>query len=185
MALAQLFNESKYGLTVRSVNELIERLTSINWYSKAGEYSPDVEGKLAQFMSALGVHDYDIKWISIEQVPETIKTLSFEGSALWEVLKELPEQWKKKIDSLENERLLNEVVDRVPEAVFHSAYKQAFMTFKDENTIKFLVGHAMYISILACTAELAGDHQALSFLIELLEEGHLPLGPKGNTFYLL
>ncbi|MEH7415337.1 hypothetical protein V7266_08665 [Neobacillus drentensis] len=185
MALAQLFNEGKYGLTVRSVNELIENLTSINWYSKAGEFSVDVEGKLAQFMSSLGVHDYEIKWISIEQVSETIKTLSFEGSALWEVLKELPGLWKKKIDSLENQRLLNEIVDRVPEAVFHSAYKQAFMTFKDENTVKFLVGHAMYISILACTAELAGDHQSLSYLIELLEEGHLPLGPNGNTIYLL
>jgi hypothetical protein len=185
MALAQLFNEGKYGLTVRSVNEIIGKLTSINWYSKVGEYSPNIEGKLAQFMSVLGVHDYEIKWIPIEQVAETIEGLSFEGSALWEVLKELPEQWKKKIDSLEHERLLNEIVDRVPEAVFHSAYKHAFVTFKDENTIKFLVGHAMYVSLLACVSELAGDHQALSFLLELLEDGHLPLGPNGNTFYLL
>ena len=184
MTLAQLFNEGKYGLTVHSVNELIEKLTTINWYSNVGEFSPDIEGKLAQFMSAIGVHDYEIKWITKEQVPETIKTLSFEGSALWEVLKEVPDQLKTRMERLGTDKLLNELVDRVPEAVFHSAYNQAFLTFDDQDAINFLMGHAMYISILACTAELAGDN-SMSFIVELLEEGHLPLGPKGNTFYLL
>jgi NADH dehydrogenase/NADH:ubiquinone oxidoreductase subunit G len=185
MALAQLINEGKYGSTARSVNELIDQLTSINWYSKAGQPNPDVEGKLARFMSAVGVHNYDIKWITKEQVAETIGKLSFENSELWEVLKELPDQFGKKIDSLGNQQLLNDVVDKVPEAVFHGAYKHAYEAFNQEDTIKFLVGHAMYISTLACTAELADEKDQMSILVDLLEEGHLPLGPQGNTFYLL
>jgi NADH dehydrogenase/NADH:ubiquinone oxidoreductase subunit G len=185
MALAQLINEGKYGETARSVNELIDKLTSINWYSKAGQYNLDVEGKLARFIIALGVHNYEIKWITKEQVAETIGKLSFENSDLWEVLKELPDQFRKKIDSLGYQQLLNDVVDKVPEAVFHGAYKHAYEAFKDEDTIKFLVGHAMYISILACTAELADEKEKMSILLDLLEEGHLPLGPQGNTFYLL
>jgi NADH dehydrogenase/NADH:ubiquinone oxidoreductase subunit G len=170
MALAQLINEGKYGETARSVNELIDKLTTINWYSKAGQTNPDVEGNLARFMSA---------------VAETIEKLSFENSELWEVLKELPDEFRKKIDSLGNQQLLNDVVDKVPEAVFHGAYKHACEAFTEEKTIKFLIGHAMYISTLACTAELADEKDKMSILLDLLEDGHLPLGPNGNTFYLL
>ncbi|MEH7120843.1 hypothetical protein V7128_26060 [Neobacillus vireti] len=185
MALAQLINEGKYGVTARSVNELIDKLTSINWYSKAGQNNPDVEGKLARFMSGLGVHHYEIKRITKEQAAETIEKLSFENSELWEVLKELPGQLRKKIDSLGYHQLLIDVVEKVPEAVFHGAYKHAYEAFNEENTIKFLVGHAMYISILACTAELADEKNHIPILVDLLEEGHLPLGPNGNIFYLL
>ncbi|ULT58857.1 hypothetical protein L1999_10145 [Neobacillus drentensis] len=185
MAVAQLMNEGKYGLTARLVNELIEKLTSINWYSKAGQYNPDVEGKLARFMSGLGVHNYEIKWITKGQTAETIEKLSFENSELWEVMKELPGQLSNKIDSLGHQQLLIDVVDKVPEAVFHGVYKHAYEAFNQENTIKFLVGHAMYICILACTAELADEKEMISILVNILNEGHLPLGPNGNTFYLL
>ena len=136
-------------------------------------------------MSAIGVSEYKIKWLSAAQVSETVSRLSFESSILWEVLKDLPDQLKEKIDAVGNEKLLADIVDKVPEAVFHGAYKQALNVFRDEKAIKFLVGHAMYISVLACTAELAGDVNPFSFIVELLADGHLPLGPEGNTLYLL
>lgn len=185
MALAGIINEEKYGTDARSANEMIERLTSIDWYAQAGIKCEDAEKKVAQFMSAMDVSEYKIKWLSIEQVSETVSQLSFENSSLWDVLKELPDQLKEKIDSDGNEKLLADIVDKVPEAVFHGAYKQAFNVFKDEKVIKFLVGHAMYISVLACASELAGEENPFSFIVELLAEGHLPLGPEGNTFYLL
>lgn len=185
MALARALNERKYGLAARSVNELINQLTAMNWYSRAGQYSLEIEGKLAQFMRSLGVHTYEIKWIEKEQLSETIASLSFENSALWEVLKELPDKLKKKIEGTGREQLLEDVVDNIPEAVFHRAYEQAYRLVTDVNTVKFLVGHAMYISLLVCIAELAGEKDSLSMVVEILEEGHLPLGPKGNTFYLL
>ncbi|MFE4239605.1 hypothetical protein [Peribacillus butanolivorans] len=185
MALAGIINEEKYGTDARSANEMIERLTSIDWYTQAGVKCNEAEKKVEQFMSAIGVSEYKIKWLSAAQVSEAVSRLSFESSILWEVLKDLPDQLKEKINAAGNEKLLADIVDKVPEAVFHGAYKQALNVFRDEKAIKFLVGHAMYISVLACTAELAGDVNPFSYIVELLEDGHLPLGPEGNTFYLL
>ncbi|KQU21440.1 hypothetical protein ASG65_22190 [Bacillus sp. Leaf13] len=185
MALAGIINEEKYGTDARSANEMIERLTSIDWYSQAGVKCNEAEKKVEQFMSAIGVSEYKIKWLSAAQVSEAFSRLSFESSILWGVLKDLPDQLKEKINAAGNEKLLADIVDKVPEAVFHGAYKQALNVFRDEKAIKFLVGHAMYISVLACTAELAGDVNPFSYIVELLEDGHLPLGPEGNTFYLL
>ncbi|MFE4428921.1 hypothetical protein ACFRH9_17765 [Peribacillus butanolivorans] len=185
MALAGIINEEKYGTDARSANEMIERLTSIDWYSQAGVKCNEAEKKVEQFMSAIGVSEYKIKWLSAAQVSEAVSRLSFENSILWEVLKDLPDQLKEKINAAGNEKLLADIVDKVPEAVFHGAYKQASNVFRDEKAIKFLVGHAMYISVLACTAELASDVNPFSYIVELLEDGHLPLGPEGNTFYLL
>ena len=51
--------------------------------------------------------------------------------------------------------------------------------------MKFLVGHAMYVSVLACAAELAEEKNVFLPIIELIEMGHVPLGPEGNAFYLL
>ncbi|WP_318503155.1 hypothetical protein [Bacillus sp. T3] len=185
MAIAELINEGKYGTVARTVNDLIEKLTTIDWYSKVGNFDLEAESKLDRFMEEMGVQKYEIKWITKEQVSQTIDKITFEGSQLWDVLKEVPEQLKKDVISQGNEQILHDVVDRVPEAIFHRAYSQAFKTFTDEKVIKFLVGHAMYISVLACTAEVASGKSYLSTIVELLEEGHLPLGPEGNTFYLL
>ncbi|MED3692081.1 hypothetical protein P4534_25370 [Peribacillus butanolivorans] len=185
MALAGIINVEKYGTDAWAANEMIERLTFIDWYSQAGVKCNEAEKKVEQFMSAIGVSEYKIKWLSAAQVSEAVSRLSFESSILWEVLKDLPDQLKEKIDAAGNEKLLADIVDKVPEAVFHGAYKQALNVFRDEKAIKFLVGHAMYISVLACTAELAGDVNPFSFIVELLADGHLPLGPEGNTFYLL
>ena len=185
MALAGIINEEKYGTDAQSANKMIERLTSIDWYSQAGVKCNEAEKKVAQFMCTIGVSEYKIKWLSTAQVPESVSQLSLESNSIWEVLKELPERLKEKIEAAGNEKLLADIVDKVPEAVFHGAYKQAFNVFMDEKTIKFLVGHAMYISVLACTAELTGEENPFSLIIELLEDGHLPLGPAGNTLYLL
>ncbi|PLS18613.1 hypothetical protein CVD28_05605 [Bacillus sp. M6-12] len=185
MPVAGLISEEEYGTDARSVNELIERLTTIDWYTYAGKIDHAANTKLDQLMSNLGVKDYEIQWLSKEEVPEAVSRIALEKSALWDVLKDLPEELKNKIDINGNEKLLEDIVDRVPELVFHGAYMQAFHLFGDENAVKYLVGHAMYISILACSAELAGEEDIFSPLLELLEMGHLPLGPNGNIFYLL
>ena len=152
---------------------------------KAGQKDFDTEKKLETFMSTIGVKDYEVRWLSKEQLPHVIQHLTFEGSALWPKLKELPDFLNEKIVRDENEAILADMVDRVPEAVFHGVYKQAYALVKEEKAVKFLVGHALYISILACTAELAGETKLFSSLIDIVEEGHLPLGPEGNIFYLL
>ena len=72
-------------------------------------------------------------------------------------LAEVPDRLKGKIVSSGNENLLIDIVDKVPEAIFHGVYKEAFKHFGEETVVKFLVGHAMYISVVACAAELAEE----------------------------
>lgn len=48
--------------------------------------------------------------------------------------------------------------------------------------MKFLVGHAMYISTVVCAAELAEEKNVFLPIVELLELGHIPIGPERNYF---
>lgn len=185
MVLSQFMNEEKYGSHARSTNGMIERLMTMNWYRNIGQQNLEAEKKIDKFMSSLNVSEYEIKWISRNQLHETIGRISFEGNALWGALAEVPDQLKEKIVRAGNEKLLVDVVDKVPEAIFHGVYKEVFKHFGEEKTVKFLVGHAMYVSVLACAAELAEEKNVLLPIIELIEMGHVPLGPEGNTFYLL
>ncbi len=64
-----------------------------------------------------------------------IGTLTFENCTLWDVLEQVPDQLKKKIETLGIIYFLGVLVDKVPEAVFHKAYQQASVHFTDEKTI--------------------------------------------------
>ncbi|WP_439022302.1 hypothetical protein [Bacillus thuringiensis] len=185
MALSQFINEEKYGSHARSTNGMIERLMTMNWYSNIGQQNLEAEKKIDQFMCALNNSEYEIKWISRNQLSETIERISFEDNDLWGMLAEVPDHLKEKIISVGNEKLLIDVVDKVPEAIFHGVYKEAFKHFGEEKVVEFLVGHAMYISTVACAAELAEEKNVFLPIVELLELGHIPLGPERNTFYLL
>ncbi|PGE66613.1 hypothetical protein [Bacillus toyonensis] len=185
MALSQFMNEEKYGSHARSTNGMIERLMTMNWYCNIGQQNVEAEKKIDQFMSSLNISEYEIKWISRKQLIEKIERISFEDNDLWGALAAVPDQLKEKIERAGNEKLLVDVVDEVPEAIFHGVYKEAFEIFGEEKTVKFLVGHAMYVSVLACAAELAEEKNVCLPIIELIEMGHVPLGPEGNTFYLL
>ncbi|OLN21232.1 hypothetical protein BTO30_15965 [Domibacillus antri] len=180
-----MINEEKHGTKAQEVNEMIERLTSIDWYHQAGVQEETAADHVHQFMKELGVTEYELKWLTKEEAPSVVPSLSLNDSAFWEVLKDIPDRLKAKIDQNEQQQLLETTVDLVPEAVFHGAFAKAFSVFKDEKTVQFLVGHAMYISVMACSAVLADEIQLFEPVIELLEAGHLPLGPQGNTFYLL
>ncbi|OMP66006.1 hypothetical protein [Domibacillus epiphyticus] len=183
--MAVMINEEKNRTKAREVNEMIERLTSIDWYSQAGVIEDTAADYVHQFMKALGVTEYELKWLAKEQVPSIVPSLSFSDSVFWDVVKEVPDQLKAKIDQQDQQALLEKTVEIVPEAVFHGAFKKAFSTFEDEKTIQYLIGHAMYISVMACSAVLADEFSAFEPIVQLLEAGHLPLGPQGNNFYLL
>ncbi|MBE7105642.1 hypothetical protein FT637_22230 [Bacillus cereus] len=180
-----MLNEEKHGTGARTVNDWIERLLAIDWYKQAGQQPEGAVEKVNQFMRTLGVNEYEVKWLSKDQVSDAIQRLTFEGSNLWRILEKVPGQLKAKINKTGNESLLEKVVDIVPEAVFHNAFARAFHTFGEEKTVQFLVGHAMYVSILICTAVLAEEPNIFLPIVELLEAGYLPLGPEGDTFYLV
>ncbi|WP_255446904.1 hypothetical protein [Bacillus sp. SH5-2] len=150
-----------------------------------GQQQEDVLEKVNQFIRTLGVNEYEIKWLSKDQVSCAIQRLTFGGSNLWIVLEKVPYQLKAKINEIGNESLLEKIVDVVPEAIFHNVFAEVFHTFGEEKTVHFLVGHAIYVSILICKAVLAEEQNLFLPIVELLEVGYLPLGTEANTFYLV
>ncbi|MBJ8075002.1 hypothetical protein JDS92_06480 [Bacillus cereus group sp. N12] len=178
-------NEEKHGTGARTVNNWIERLLAIEWYNQEGQQQEGAVENVNQFMRTLGVNEYEVKWLSKNQVSGAIQRLTFERSNLWVILEKIPGQLRAKVNEVGNESLLEKVVDAVPEAIFHNAFERAFHTFGEEKTVQFLVGHAMYFSILICTAVLAEELKLFLPIVELLEAGYLPLGLEGNIFYLV
>ncbi|MBM7714291.1 hypothetical protein JOC94_001263 [Bacillus thermophilus] len=180
--MAVMLNQDQFGVLI---NDLADRLSKIEWYKNAGKSHEQAEVLLRDFMKKLHVTDYVVKWISKAEAAETISKLRFEESPLWEVLSALPDQFKKKVDERGQGQLLEKAVDALPEFVFHVAFKRAFSVFQEEKTVRFLTGHAMYIAVLIAAAEIAGQSELFSPLMELLEHGHVPLGLEGNVIYLL
>ncbi|MFS0644077.1 hypothetical protein [Siminovitchia sp. 179-K 8D1 HS] len=183
--MAVMLNQDQFGIKAQSINGLAERLSNIPWYKNAGKEDKKAEELFRRFMRNINVSEYEIVWISKEEAADTISKLRFEGSKLWEVLSVLPDTLKKKVDELEQRHLLETAVDTLPEFVFHFAFDGAFQVFQEEKAINFLTGHAMYIAILAATAEIAGEAELFAPLLDMLESGHVPLGPEGNVIYLL
>jgi hypothetical protein len=180
-----LISENKFGSKAQSINEIAERLSAIVWYEKAGFKEKIAEEALQRLMQKLQVDDYEIQWVTKVQTSETISKLTFDNSNLWKVLSGLPDQLKKNIDEAGQADLLKIAIESVPQAVFHATFQKAFQEFGEEKQVNFFVGHAMYIAVLVCTAELAGEEGLFIPLLELLEMGHVPVGLDGNTIYLL
>ncbi|RSL33575.1 hypothetical protein D7Z54_09670 [Salibacterium salarium] len=188
-ATMDISSAQRYGKNGERVSRLIERLTNIDWYYDVGSKDSHIEDKLRQFMSTLEVQSYSLKWISKEEICEKAKDLSLEDSRLWEELQNIPDKLKEKIVEKEREDILDDIVHHIPEVVYHGAFKGAYDTFEEEKVVAFLVGHAMYVSVLACAWELITDDEAWQEnpfidVIDILEQGHLPLGPENNIFYL-
>ena len=168
-----------------SIDTMITRLQTIHWGKNAGVQMGEADEKVNCFMDLLNVSSYSIKWLSKAELPETISRLTFEGSELWNVLKEIPERLSQKIRQAGQEKWLFELGDYIPELIFHPSYSHMVELATDKKSIEYLVGVAMYLSVMACTAELAGEGNIFLPIIELLEMGNLPLGLEGNAIYLL
>lgn len=179
------FKEETYGKTAQNLTELANNLTAIDWFSNIGKIDSAMESLTQELMENLGVRQYEIKWATSETVPSTIGKLTFENSDVWEVLKHVPDQFKEQIDASGQNGLLDMMVDTIPEAVFHPSYAGAFLQFDNQKTISYLVGNAMYLSVLICTAQIAEQPELLKPILEIVESGHTVLGLDGNTIYLV
>ena len=178
------FKEETYGPEALSLTDLAEKLTSLNWFSKIGITDEAVEQRARQFVGALGVQQFNVKWVAKEDIAATIGKLTFENSDVWQALKDIPDQLKKKIDEKERNALLESMVDALPEAVFHPSYAGAFNQLTEEKAISYLVGNAMYISVMAGTAALA-ETELFQPVLDIVESGHTVLGLEGNTIYIV
>lgn len=180
-----LISEMKFGIKAQSINEIANRITNIDWYKKVGEKDNNAEKTFHRFIEKLKVKHYEIQWITKEQTPAFIGNLNVTDSEIWSVLCNLPDVLKKKINEAEQADLLEKLIETVPQEVFHVAFQKAFQQFGEEKQVHFFVGLAMYMAVLICTAELAGEVDLFVPLLELLESGHVPVGLDGNIIFLL
>lgn len=164
--------------------QVMDQLQNALWYERAGESNDETEEQLKQFMKNLQVENYDIKWIRKEEAPRLIGTFTFENSAIWEQLKDVPDHFMKQIEEKGKQQQLDELIDRVPEFIYLRTFERAYALFQDKQLIQYLVVHGMYISTLACIAALLEDELFIP-IVEMVKDGHIPLGIKGNTVYLL
>lgn len=164
--------------------QLMEQLSLALWYERAGEVNDQTEERLKQFFSELQVENVDIEWATKEETAQLITEFTFENSAVWDKLKDLPDQLKEKIEKNNKQEQMEDIIDRAPELIYLRTFDRAYELFQDEKLIKYLVVHAMYVSVLACVAALAED-DLFNPIVEMIEEGHIPLGIKENTVYLL
>lgn len=169
----------------RSLSELVEKFTTIGWFGLLGRRDIVAEKKILQFMRAIGVSDYTMEWITKERMLSVIENMTFEKSSVWEKLKDVPGQLKEEICRNEEEDLLESMTDTVLEAVFHSAFQGAYEQTKEKKVLNHLVGNAMYMSVLASGAMLAGKVNLYEAIIELAESGHTILGLEGDTLYIM
>ncbi|MFB4162440.1 hypothetical protein ACE1TI_01120 [Alteribacillus sp. JSM 102045] len=190
MAVALEISDAKrYGANGENVGRLLERLMNIDWYQNVGKNNSSIVEKTEKFMNTLGIETYQVEVIKKEEVTTMAPVLSLEESHLWQELKEIPEQIKQKIEESERNEILEDIVYNVPELVYHGAFKGAYDIFEKEKTVAFLVGYAMYVSVLACAWEIVSDLKGWEdnpflYIVEILEDGHLPLGPQSNTFFI-
>ncbi|HWK22311.1 MAG TPA: hypothetical protein VNS08_04680 [Ureibacillus sp.] len=182
--MAETINIQEMDLET-AVDSIITRFRAVHWGKKAGLQNGEAEEKVITFLDALNVNSYTIKWITSGELSETISRLTFEGSELWDQLKEIPERFSTRIRQAGQEELLFELGDRLPEIIFHQAFSHMIDLATDKKSTEYLIGLAMYLCVLTCSAELAGEGSSFYPMIELLEMGNLVLGVEGNTIYLL
>lgn len=180
-----ILDEKKYSSKAKSINELTEKLTSINWYSQIGKEEQDAEQALSDLLDSLKVDKYEIKWIKEHELNDVLGKIKLSGSPVWDKLKDFPAQLKRVIEDKNEEDLLESVIDIVPERVFHSVFDHAFKTFGKEKLVQFFVGQALYFSILICVSEIAGKSEMSSKFLTLLQTGHVPIGLNGNKIYII
>lgn len=167
------------------VNLLIKKLLEAKWYHRAGFKDAVTESHMQSFFERLHVNEYELKWVKKEELNEMIGRFSFRDSKAWEKLKQIPDQLKEKIDSDYTMAQLEKLADFLPEAVFHPAFDHAFQQFGDEKIVRYLTVNSMYLALLICTAELAGEGECFEPILRIIESGHVPVGIDGNVIYLI
>lgn len=177
-----VFQEDTSKMTV---NQAFEKLTTLGWFKEGGRVEKEIETLMEQFLKQFNIKQYEMKWLHKEELIEVIERFSFQGSDIWNELKEIPDHLKQQISANNDDSYLERLVDILPEAVFHPVFDGAFKQYSEEKTIRFLTGNAMYFALLICIAELASKGDLFQPIFQIIERGHVPVGIEGNMIYLL
>ncbi|MCU9594501.1 hypothetical protein OEV82_08535 [Caldibacillus thermolactis] len=179
-----IYNVLKLSIA-EDLSTLSEKLCSIEWYRKACIQDQQTEELFYEFCQLLKINDYQFQWVKKEELSEKIKGIDFEGSQLWEGIKDLPDRFKVRINTKGLNKALEKIVDHLPESIFHPAFDGAFRQFQEEKIVNHLTVAAMYISLLICCAYLAGEESLFEPILRILESGHAPIGMEGNIVYFI
>lgn len=164
--------------------QLMDQLSKAKWYENAGKPDNQAVKQLEQFLVNLNVDKYEIQLASKDEARQLISEFTFKDSAVWDKLKDIPDQLKEKIDQVGKNEELNQLVDLMPEAIYLRTFERAYELFEDKKLIEYLVVHGMYLSLLICTGALAED-ELFNPIVDMIEAGNIPFGIKGNTIYVL
>lgn len=169
------------------VKDIGDRLISAAWFSNAGVIDKAVEDFIQKFLRLMNVDGVEIGWVSKEDLSVIIEKFNFTDNELWEVLKNLPEEMKIKIENNNRLLALEEIVEILPEAVFHPAFAGAFKELGDgdKKIVGFFTGLAMYLSLMITVSVLAGQEDLFIPILSIIESGHVPIGLDRNFVYMI
>jgi hypothetical protein len=188
----KLAEEGLLGPNGRSAAALASRLSEVKWFSSP--WIPDhraaAEERVRAFGLGFGLHSYQVRWLSRDELPDFVANISLTDSPLWHELYGLPEQIKVKAASQGLTEQLSFAVDVLPERVFHPAFDGAFSAFQayGQPVVSHAVNTALFVSGLAAGIEMtaaADEDNPFLPLIAVFESGYWPLGLFDNEFYMV
>ncbi|WP_138419600.1 hypothetical protein [Aquibacillus sediminis] len=176
---------SQQTVNINRLEQMIETYSSIDWFSNVGKKEEMTEQQLQQCLNQLGVSDFQIEWVTIQESADVYQRLTFQDSRIWEAIRDLPDRWTEKITENSHDAALKQVVEFLPEAVFQYAFDGAYKQFDEQKLINYMTGMAMYLTLMIAVSDLAEEGEQFEPIRQMIASGHIPFGIEGNTIYLM
>ncbi|RNB80250.1 hypothetical protein EDM56_28015 [Brevibacillus fluminis] len=189
-----MMTETVYGPNHQQVHQLMTRLSEVPWFSVLGNESGrlDAEKALKECTHHLNLEEFEIVWMTREQIPSFIENMNLSDSHVWSRIQDIPKKLSEKAIATRRQSVLDEMLDLVPEMLFHKAYDGAFPALHEygERVVKVAVVSVLYLFSNACLWEALSDKKdsepnPFLPLLKVYEAGHWPIGMVGNQFYLI
>lgn len=180
------YPQSQYAASLAS------RIQNIKWFSAQQQQGkPLITNLLEMFGSGLGITDFDVRWLELNELSAVVEEMNLSESPLWARLYPIPEQISQAAEAAGRQEEFVFIFNDLMEVVFHAAFDGAFRAFGScgEKTLNYAVGSALYVSALAvgwamfAEAGQLGDNPFLP-LIAVFESGYWPIGLYKNQFYV-
>ncbi|MET3289205.1 UNVERIFIED_CONTAM: hypothetical protein ABID98_001775 [Brevibacillus sp. OAP136] len=189
-----MMTETVYGPNHQQVHQLMTRLSEVPWFSVLGNESGrlDAEKALKEWTHHLNLEEFEIVWMTREQIPSFIENMNLSDSHVWSRIQDIPKKLSEKADATGRQTVMAEMLEIVPEKLFHKAFDGAFPVLHEfgELVVKVAVGSVLYLFGIACLWEALSDREdpepnPFLPLVKIFEAGHWPIGMVGNHFYLI
>lgn len=193
-APSHLSADEGYGPAEQRVQNLMTRISAIEWFSSAGRSKEreSTEQAMWEYTRGFGLEEIQIQWLEKDQLPAFFADRRLESSPLWLQIHEVPLQIRAKAEETGRLFYLSNLADRVPEKLFHLSFDGAFREFGSQGStiVKWAVGAVMYVVGLACAWEMLADQDGwhnnpYEVYLQVFGAGHWPLGLFDGVFYAI